>query len=70
MKTEDTKFKCPDCGIVQTQRFFMIHYKKHHGGFPPGFEDAEKFICEECPEQFLTTKGMDFLDLIALEGLC
>ena len=37
----------------------MIHFKKHHGGFPPGFEDAEVFICDECPEQFLTTKGLN-----------
>ena len=24
---EESKFKCPDCDLVQTQRFFMIHYK-------------------------------------------
>ena len=29
---EEVKFKCPACDLVQSQRFFMIHYKKHHGG--------------------------------------
>ena len=24
---EESRFKCPDCDLVQTQRFFMIHYK-------------------------------------------
>jgi hypothetical protein len=37
----------------------LSYFKKHHGGFPPGFEDAEVFICDECPEQFLTTKGLN-----------
>ena len=32
----------------------MKHFKKHHGGFPPGFEDAKIYICDQCPEEFLT----------------
>ena len=32
----------------------MKHFKKHHKGFPPGFEDAKIYICDECPEEFLT----------------
>ena len=51
---EETKFKCPECDFVHTQGFFMKHFKKHHKGFPPGFEDAKIYICDECPEEFLT----------------
>ena len=29
---EESKFKCPDCDLVQTQRFFMIHYKVIYKG--------------------------------------
>ena len=40
--------------LEHTQGFFMKHFKKHHGGFPPGFEDAKIYICDQCPEEFLT----------------
>jgi uncharacterized Zn-finger protein len=40
--------------LGHTQGFFMKHFKKHHGGFPPGFEDAKIYICDQCPEEFLT----------------
>ena len=37
----------------------MNHYKKHHGGFPPGFDDLKKYPCELCPDQvFLWPKGL------------
>ena len=52
--SEETRFKCPECDFSHTQGFFMKHFKKHHGGFPPGFEDAKIYICDRCPEEFLT----------------
>ena len=36
----------------------MIHHKKSHGGFPPGFEDEKVYPCEVCSEEFLTDKNL------------
>ena len=44
--------------ILLNQRHFMIHHKKSHGGFPPGFEDEKVYPCEVCSEEFLTDKNL------------
>ena len=34
--SENDHFKCPKCEFEHTQKYFMTHYKKVHGGIPPG----------------------------------
>ena len=46
-------FKCPKCEFEHTQKYFMTHFKKVHGGLPPGFDDETKFICDQCSGEFL-----------------
>jgi len=54
--SENDHFKCPKCEFEHTQKYFMTHYKKVHGGIPPGFDHETKFICDQCSSEFLSAK--------------
>ena len=38
--------------------YFVQHYKYVHGGIPPGFEDKEKFMCDQCPSVFFNNLSL------------
>ena len=39
-------------------RYLVGHYRNHHGGLPPGMEDREQFICEQCSQVFLSENSL------------
>ena len=41
--SENDHFKCPKCEFEHTQKYFMTHYKKVHGGIPPGMYSSIYF---------------------------
>ena len=46
---------CPECGQEFTAlRYLVSHYRNNHGGLPPGLEDREQFICDQCSAVFLS----------------
>lgn len=48
-------FKCQDCDIpFHARQFYITHFKKVHGTFPPEFADKTKFFCDQCPDAFLS----------------
>ena len=51
-------YQCPKCDNTNKHGLFITHYKKFHGGFPPGYENVKKVICEKCSEEFLTSAGL------------
>ena len=38
--------------------YFVQHYKYVHGGIPPGYEDKEKFMCDQCPSVFFNNLSL------------
>ena len=51
-------YKCPKCDITSKHGHFITHHKKVHGGFPPGYENIKKVMCDKCPEEFLTNNAL------------
>ena len=50
---KQSKVVCPECDQeFNATMYFVQHYKYVHGGIPPGFEDKEKFMCDQCPSVF------------------
>lgn len=50
---------CPECGQeFNATMYFVQHYKYVHGGIPPGFEDKEKFMCDQCPSVFFNNLSL------------
>ena len=44
--------------ILSFFRYLVGHYRNHHGGLPPGMEDREQFICEQCSQVFLSENSL------------
>ena len=38
--------------------YFVQHYKYVHGGIPPGYENKEKFMCDQCPSVFFNNLSL------------
>ena len=38
----------------QCATFYIQHYQAMHGNLPPEYMDKELFICDECPQIFIT----------------
>ena len=58
METEEQLYKCPKCDSVFNHKSFLNHYRRTHGGLPPGYEDVKKFVCDKCSEEFLHRVGL------------
>ena len=43
--------QCSSCDIkFSSENLYIQHFQKKHGGFPPEYDDQEKFICDQCPK--------------------
>lgn len=49
----DQVYTCPKCNEEYRGKYFVIHYRRAHGEFPPGLEDRKKYICDQCSAEFL-----------------
>ena len=46
---------CPKCGIkFDANHGFVNHFRKVHGSYPPGYENTQKYYCDQCTEVFLS----------------
>lgn len=50
---------CPACSYEITPNAYVIHYKRVHGCYPPGYENQKKYICDQCPESYLREQALD-----------
>ena len=47
------KILCLKCDQEFTdERYLIQHYRIVHKDIPPGFEEKEKFMCDQCPSVF------------------
>ena len=45
---------CSSCDKpFSSGNLYLSHYQLKHGGFPPEYNDKEKFFCDQCPKIFL-----------------
>ena len=45
---------CPKCDQDFRAKTFVMHYRRVHGGYPPGYENRRKYMCDQCSAEFLT----------------
>ena len=55
---EEQLYKCPKCDSIFNHSTFLNHYRRTHGGLPPGYEDVKKYVCDKCSEEFLYKAGL------------
>ena len=50
---ELSKPKCPECDQeLKARQYLVNHFKKVHGRLPPGYENQQKFMCDQCTNVF------------------
>jgi KRAB domain-containing zinc finger protein len=50
---------CVECGIeAQGREGLLNHYRVSHKKLPPGYENHEQFICEQCSDLFITEESL------------
>lgn len=42
--------KCSNCDFKGSQKVYLTHYRRIHGGFPTGYENKKKFPCDQCSQ--------------------
>ena len=52
-------FTCDKCDSVFTMTFYLAHYRKVHKDIPPEFQDKKLFLCDQCPQVFVSEKGLN-----------
>jgi KRAB domain-containing zinc finger protein len=58
-QVKPSKTICPECDQeFNATMYYVQHYKYVHGGLPPGFEDKEKFMCDQCPSVFFNNLSL------------
>ena len=56
---KQNKTVCPVCDQeFNASMYFVQHYKYVHGGIPPGYENKEKFMCDQCPSVFFNNLSL------------
>jgi hypothetical protein len=47
--------ECHSCGEkFQAANFYIQHHQSVHGNLPPEYLDKELFVCDQCPQVFIT----------------
>ena len=50
--------ECKLCSItLKYPSNYIKHYQAEHGTLPPEYADKETFICDQCPNTFLSKVG-------------
>ena len=53
------KYTCHECQLdFSGSRYLICHYKKVHGEIPPEFRDQKQYLCDQCPDVFLTKHSL------------
>ena len=53
------KFVCEECNAeFGSSRYYIIHYRKIHKSLPKEFKDHKQYICDKCPDVFLSEQTL------------
>ena len=53
------KYTCHECQLdFSGSRYLICHYKKIHNEIPPDFKDQKQYLCDQCPDVFLTKHSL------------
>ena len=53
------KYTCHECQLdFSGSRYLICHYKKIHNEIPPEFKDQKQYLCDQCPDVFLTKHSL------------
>ena len=52
-------YKCRECNTeFNNTRYYIIHYRKVHKCLPEEFKDRKQFMCDQCPDVFLSEHNL------------
>ena len=46
------------CTEFNNTRYYIIHYRKVHKCLPEEFKDRKQFMCDQCPDVFLSEHNL------------
>jgi len=51
--------KCHSCEMIfSAPNYYITHHQSVHGTFPPDYEDRELFICDQCPQVYISKTAL------------